>query len=247
MSKFPLTASLVALLTVASAFAQREPPPKEAAASPCPQITIANAYANSNTIVRDGQQVSFAVTLSGGDQAVTPTYVWSTSAGVIVNGQGTRSVTIDSTGAGDVRELRAELWVSGYSGECQTQASVTIRVAGPARKIAEFGELPPEKEDEQIDMLIAALSGTTDNGYVFGYAGRTSPRGYTMPVLKRIKARLLAANIPPERLGIMDAGFREQPSFEVWIAPLGADAPKATPTIKAKDIVYPKTTPAKKT
>lgn len=249
MERLSISFALIVLSIFASDVAAQvttREPAKETAppANPCPQLTLTNI--NGNRIVREGEQIGFGVALSGGDQSVAPTFVWTTSAGSIVSGQSTRSISVDSTGAANDRQLTAELWIGGYPAECTMQASTTVKVAGPARKIVEFSDISVDREAEQIDILISTLAGTSDNVYVFGYAGRTSIRGYTLPVLKRIKARLVAANIPVERLGIIDAGFREQPTFELWIAPLGAEAPRPTPTIKAKDIVYPKITPAKK-
>jgi hypothetical protein len=65
-------------------------------------------------------------------------------------------------------------------------------------------------------------------------------------MLKRIKAQLLASGLQYERLAFIDGGFREEPAIELWIVPVGSDAPRAKPTVNAREIVYPKTTPAKK-
>lgn len=216
---------------------------KEAsAATACPKIEIRSM----NQIVREGTPVSFSAAQTGGDPAVTPTFVWSTSAGIIANGQGTRNISIDSNGAAIDRQITASLWVSGYPAECASQFSETVKVAGPARKVDEFAELTPDLEAEHIKNLTDSLYGVNDNIFVITYAGRNSPRGYATAALKRIKAQIVANGVTSDRIGIIDGGFREEPAYELWVVPVGADMPKATPTIKAKDIIYPKTTPAKK-
>ena len=213
------------------------------AATQCPRFEIRGV---GNRIVREGEPVAFSVAVTGGDTAVTPNFVWSTSAGIIANGQGTRNVSIDSTGASIDRQITASLWVSGYPAECPAQFSETVKVAGPGRKVDEFAELTPELEAEHIKYLTDSLYGVNDNTFVIVYAGRNSLRGYATAALKRIKAPIVANGVTSDRIGIIDGGFREEPAFELWIVPVGADMPKATPTIKAKDIIYPKSIPAKK-
>ncbi len=255
---FLLTLILLAALA-ASTWAQREPATKKdaeikaieakkaetgtAAASPCPKFEIRGV---GGRIVREGEQIPLSVSVNGGDSAVAPTFVWSTSAGIIANGQGTRNVNIDSTGASIDRQITASLWVSGYPAECPAQFSETVKVAGPARKVDEFAELTPDLEAEHVKNLTDSLYGINDNTFVIVYAGRNSLRGYATVALKRIKAQIVANGVTSDRIGIIDGGFREEPAFELWIVPVGADMPKATPTIKAKDIIYPKTTPTKK-
>src|SRR6478672_743688 len=60
--------------------------------------------------VRAGQPVGFMANIAGGDPKVVPTIVWNTSAGTITQGQGSRRIVIDSTGAGDTpdRTVKAE-------------------------------------------------------------------------------------------------------------------------------------------
>ena len=253
---------LLAAATVPS-FAQNDPPSekkrevmireaeartkdatKEAAiATACPKIEIRSPM---NQIVREGTPVTFSAAQTGGDAAVAPTFVWSTSAGIIMSGQGTRNISVDSNGAALDRQITASLWVSGYPGECASQFSQIVKVAGPAIKFDEFAELKPDLEAEHIKSLTDSLYGVNDNIFVITYAGRNSPRSYATAALKRIKAQIVLNGVTSDRIGIIDGGFREEPAFELWIVPVGADMPKSTPTIKAKDIIYPKTTPAKK-
>lgn len=235
---------LVGLSLMLSVSAQEKPktepsPPP----NPCPQFELRAPQAR---IVRDGENIAFSVSLAGGDASVVPTFVWSTSAGVIQSGQGTRNIRVDTTGAGMDRQLRVDIWVGGYPAECPLTGSSALQIAGPATRVAVFGELPVEKEIEELRSFADAISASSDNAYVFGYAGRNNARGYTNLALKRIKTQLLTNGIPYERLALIDGGFREQPAFELWVVPVGADAPKAKPTLTAKDIVYPKVTPAKK-
>jgi hypothetical protein len=139
--------------------------------------------------------------------------------------------------------LNVDLWVGGYAPECSLQANTLLKVASPASKALAFGDIEIDKEAEQLKEFATTVAGSSDNIYVFGYAGRTNPRGFSNTALKRIKAELIASGINYERLALIDGGFREQPEFELWIVPVGAEAPRSKPTVAAKDIVFPKTVP----
>ena len=212
--------------------------------NPCPTIQI---QAPTGKIIRDGQPVTFAVNLAGGDPNVVPTIVWNTSAGTIVGGQGTKSIQVDSSGAGVNREIVADLWVGGLAPECNSQFTGTVRVAGPPTKVGEFGELSVEKENEQLAAFVSALPQANDHVVVIAYAGRSSVRGFSANSLRRIKNQISAGGIPGERVSITDGGFREEPAFELWLVPEGSEPPRATPTVDRKEIVYPKTTPVRTT
>ncbi len=219
---------------------KKDVPPTAPPPNPCPQLAL---NAPGGRILKDGETVSISVNLAGGDASASPNFVWTTSAGVIASGQGTRNVSIDSTGAGNDRQINVDLWVGGYPAECSLQANAVLKVVPPAHKALEFGEIEPEKETDLLKGFLETLSGNTDNIYVFGYAGRNNVRGFSNVTLKRLKTELVANGINYQRLGFIDGGFREVPAFEIWLVPVGADVPRSAPTIAAKDIVFPKTPP----
>lgn len=223
---------------------QPQPPQVQPVVQPpvvqCPQIQV---QVGNPRILRDGEQVVFAANVGGGDPNVQPIYNWSVSSGAIVSGQGTRNITVDSTGAGNDRQIIADLLMSGYSYECNVRANATVQVAAPAKKVDEFGDLPQQDEEGKLGSIINYLSqGTPDRVYIIGYAGRNNVRGYASDVLRRMKAFIAKAG-PADRVVAVDGGFREQPAYEIWVVPIGAESPKATPTIDRKDIVYPKPAP----
>lgn len=243
----------VLMSAAASAQEQGAPPPPSpsvrstpqaaaAPASPCPKIDV-QSPAGRGAGVREGQPVTFAANISGGDQAVAPQILWTVSGGLIRDGQQTRRIEVDTTGAGAMREITADLWIGGYSGECQSQASATVKIIPPASKLDEFGELDTAKENERLAATAAGLSQSEDYLYIIAYAGRTSPRGHAVTALRRIRTQLTTAGLNPGRVSVLDGGFRENPHYELWTFPQGAEPPQATPTIDRKEIVYPKTGP----
>src|SRR5580765_4418621 len=118
-------------------------PAAETPVSPCPSIEL---RAPQKT-VRDGEQVGFTAMLSGGDAKVAPLFNWSISAGTMLSGQGTSKIGVDSTGAGADKGITATVQIGGFPPECTADATVTLYVAGPARKIDEFGALPESDEN----------------------------------------------------------------------------------------------------
>ena len=217
-----------------------------AQASPCPKIDVQTPAIRAG--VRDGQPVTFAANIAGGDQNVTPQLLWTVSNGVIKDGQQTRRIEVDTTGAGSSREITADIWIGGYSGECTSQASATVRIIPPASKADEFGELQPAQENERLGSIAAAISQGDDHLYIIAYAGRTSPRGHATTALRRMRTQLGTLGLSAGRIGVLDGGFRENAEYELWIFPQGAEPPRATPTVDRKEIVFPKASsgPAKK-
>ena len=249
---------VLSLLMCVSAFAQETVPappspvvkatPQAGAGqvSPCPRIEV-QSPAGRGGGVREGQPVTFAANIAGGDQNVTPQILWTVNNGVIKDGQQTRRIEVDTTGAGSTRELTADIWIGGYSGECQSQASATVKIIPPASKADEFGELDTAKENERLSGVAGILAQTDDNLYIIAYSGRTSPRGHAATALRRIRTQLTTLGVSAGRIGVLDGGFRENAEYELWFFPQGAETPKATPTVDRKDIVYPKAaTPARK-
>ncbi len=242
----PVAVCLFVMSMVGSAQSDPPPPPsqqqgpdsvQEKQASPCPQVAIQTVTPRA---IREGQPVSFIARISGGDKAVTPSIVWNVTGGAIRDGQGTTKLDVDSTGAGAYRELVAELWIGGYAAECVTQPSpYRLSVIPPASKIDEFGQLPQESENEKLAAVIQSVQNGNDKIVIIGYAGRTSERMFASTSLRRMRDQIVKSGFPAIRISAFDGGFREQPAFEVWIVPDGAEPPRPTPTIDRKEIVYP--------
>jgi hypothetical protein len=225
---------------------QRSPSPRpEQRSAPCPKVTV---QAQSAKQVRDGQPVSFGANIAGGDPNVQPTLLWSTNGGFIKDGQGTRKIEVDTSGAGVLPdgELVADLWVGGYAPECVIQEKAKIKVIAPAAKFGEFGELPAKAISENLAALASYISQTQDNVYFFSYAGRKSERGYAANWVRKMKDELVIAGLAPRRIIAMDGGFREEPAFEFWIVPIGAEPPRPSPTVRRDEIVFPTRVPVKR-
>jgi len=221
-------------------------PPTATPANPCPAI---NVQAQPAGLIRDGQRVFFSMNLTGGDPNVAPVIVWNTSAGVVVQGQNTHRIEVDTTGAGanPDREIKADLWVGGYAPECQQQATALVKIIPPAVKFGEFGMVDDPTFKRNIETLSNYLSqSTTDSVYVMAYAGRASDRNFLTTWIRKIRDALVAGGLTVNRLRATDGGYREEPVFEFWIIPSGAEPPTPTPTLKRSDVIKPVQKPTKK-
>jgi hypothetical protein len=233
----PLVALALALLPGASASSQQKAPTP----TPCPTVRVSCPDA-----VKENEPPTFTADVSGGDPNVTPTFNWTVSAGTISSGQGTSSITVDTTGTGG-QTVTATVDVGGFDRSCSTSSSCTTSVtknAAPAVKFGEYVTTNLAANKAQLDKFVLALQqDPTAQGYLIAYGGRTSrpedaqkaadnATDYTMNVRKMDGARTLS--------GV--GGYREQPTIELWIAPAGGTPPNATPTVDPKDV---KPAPAK--
>lgn len=218
--------------------AEKQPAPDQPPADPCPRIDIKVP----NLPVREGVPVKLSLALGGGDRKVAPMFDWSVSAGVISSGQGTQNIEIDTIGAGADRAIYATVLLGGFAPECVSSANAVIPIAGPAKKVDEFGSLPDEELSGRIANFMNALS-PADQAYIIAYAGRTNVRGYAATSLRQIRAQASKSGITNDRLITMDGGYRDGAAYELWYVPIGAEAPRPTPTVSARDIVFPKPPP----
>ena len=214
-------------------------------ARPCPQVNVIH---QGGPQIRDGQPVTFTVNVVGGDPKVQATMLWSVSSGFISRGENTRTIVVDSTGAGNTpdRELKAEVWVGGYAPECVLQSSSVVKVIAPALKFGEFGVVPDETLKDNLKQLTNFLSQSPDNLWVIVYTGRKSERGFAQSWAKKIKDGLIANSVEPRRVTVVDGGYREEPLFDFWTVPGGAIPPRPAPTIDRREIMTPRITPVKK-
>jgi hypothetical protein len=209
---------------------------------PCPTASV---HPQPGRPIRDGEPVGFVLNLAGGDPKVMPTIIWSTSGGTITKGQSGRRIEVDTTGAGSTPylEVKADVWVGGYAPQCVVQATSAVKVISPAIKFGDFGVVDDATLERNLDALSKFLSQSPDNLYLIGYAGRDNERGFTVGWLRRMKETLVRKGLSPRRIATIDGGYREEPLFDFWIVPRGAEPPRPEPTLKTSDIVQPKTKP----
>lgn len=210
--------------------------------SPCPYPVSVSAP----TTVNEGEIITFASDVEyGGTAGLRYTWTVSPSTARVISGAGTPTITVDSTGVGGQRII-ATLTVDDGSADpsCRQTAQSVALVTAPERKVIvarEFDECENCTFDDQkarLDNLAVELQNDpTTTAYIIAYGGRYSPLAQVELLMKRARNYIVEQRgIDARRLVIVNGGFRETDSVELWLVPSGAAAPRATPTVQAGEV-----------
>jgi hypothetical protein len=188
---------------------------------PCPTVSV-----SCPSDVDQGSPITFTASVSG-DMSVT--YNWSVSAGTISSGQGTSSVTVDTTGLGG-QTVTATVELGGLDPSCSRTASCTTGIRAPvppAVKFDEYGNIKFNDEKARLDNYAIQLQNQPGaQGYILAYgscAGEAEARA------NRAKDYLVnTRGIDASRLMTVDGGCRSDLAVELWVVPTGATPPAAS-------------------
>ncbi|HEX8775287.1 MAG TPA: hypothetical protein VF735_17090 [Pyrinomonadaceae bacterium] len=191
----------------------------------CPQLVIACPL----YIVPQDTQLRFSALVAGQDTGTALTYTWSLSSGTVSAGQGTPSITVDTTGLGG-RRITATVSVSGLAARCQNMASCAIYVARPkdARLLDTYGDLDFNLEKTRLLNLVTELRNAPESeGYIIVYGGRCSAETEALERAERAKDWLINEHgIEASHIVTIDGGYRESPATEIFIGPVDATLPE---------------------
>ena len=209
---------------------------------PCvevPRIACPTIDVSCPDTVSVGEPITFTASVSGGDPNVTPTFNWTVSAGTIRSGQGTSTITVDTTGLGG-QTVTATVDVGGYDRSCTGSDSCTVSVTGirEGRRIDEYGRIQRNDEKARLDNFAIELQNDpTAQGYVICYGGRVGRAGESNTRCEFARNYLVnTRGIDPGRIVTIDGGFREEATTELWLVPSGAVAPTASPNVDPSEV-----------
>jgi hypothetical protein len=215
-------------------------PPVVVPKSPCPFPVNVSAP----PVVAEGDLITFTADVSySGTSALNYTWTVSPYDNKIVNGAGTPTLTVDSTGLGG-KAVTAILVVDDGSGEamCKQSAQASTKIQQPPppreRSSREFDVCCSCSFDDQkarLDNLgIELQNDPSTTSYIIAYGARTSRVGQAERLLARAKDYLVQKRqVDPGRLVTLNGGYREEDCVELWLVPQGATPPQATPTVQA--------------
>src|SRR5688572_4648487 len=123
------------------------PPPRPV----CPNVSI---YCPD--VQQAGSPITFTASISGGTPGVTPVYNWVVSAGRILSGQGTTTITVDTAGLAG-QPITATVEVAGYNLECRAQCQAAVPAPPNPTRFDEFGELQRDDEKARLDVFAIEL------------------------------------------------------------------------------------------
>ncbi|HVS22054.1 MAG TPA: hypothetical protein VHD88_09420 [Pyrinomonadaceae bacterium] len=195
-------------------------------APPPPPIVCPNVTVSCPDLAAENAPATFTATISGGSANITPSYNWTISAGRIISGQGTPSITVDTTGLGG-QSVRANLEVGGYGMRCPASCATSIPIVSKPRKFDEYYDIARNDEKARLDNYAIQLRGEPGSqGYIIVYPSRRGRAGEAQARAKRISDYLVnSRGIDSSRFTITMGTAREDWLVELWIVPSGATPP----------------------
>jgi hypothetical protein len=188
----------------------------------CPTLSV-----SGGGVVNPGESMSFTANVSGGT-ATDITYNWTVSNGTISSGQGTPSITVDTTGL-DGQNIQATVTISGSLCEqCVRNGQETGSVSAKPkpRLFDEFGKLPDDEVKARIQNLYVELGNNpSSQGYIINYG---TDREITARE-RQIQKAINFLKLDPSRVTIVRGGANPNGAgvnTRVWIVPPGADNPQ---------------------
>lgn len=193
------------------------PPPRPV----CPNVTI-----NCPDVQQAGTPITFTASVSGGTAGVTPVYNWTVSAGQIISGQGTPTITVDTAGLAG-RPVAATVAVAGYNLDCRASCQASVPAPPNPTKFDEIGEIQRDDEKARFDVFAIELQNSPGTqGYIIAYGGRSKRSGTGRQRAERARDYLVATRgIDASRIVVIDGGARDTGSTQLWLVPPGATPP----------------------
>jgi hypothetical protein len=185
----------------------------------CPTLSVSGP----SGVVTPGQPMTFTASSSG-----DVTYNWTVSAGTISSGQGTSSITVDTTGLAG-QNVTATVEINGSaivpSCGCTTTASETgsVQARPTATQIDEFGKVTNDDIKARVDGFFTQLNNNpTAQGYIINYGTPAEIKARRAAIMKAITFRKYDAS----RVTFIDgpdSGNGINTKF--YLVPAGADNP----------------------
>ncbi|MEO6655241.1 MAG: hypothetical protein ABIO36_04095 [Pyrinomonadaceae bacterium] len=150
----------------------------------CPDLTVSGP----SGITSPGSPMTFTASTSG-----DVTYSWTVSAGTISSGQGTPSITVDTTGLSN-QNVTATVDIGGREAECNCTitASATGDVAGvpTASIVDEFGAKTDDEIKANVDNFFIQLNNNPSaRGFIINYGSAAEIKKRRAQIMKAINFR----------------------------------------------------------
>jgi len=194
---------------------------------PPPPPVCFDVFINCPDRVEVDQPVTFSSALTGGSGNVAPVYNWTVSVGRIIEGQGTSSIKVDTTGLAG-QTIKATLSMGGYGLDCSASCTVSFPVPLTCRKFDEFPDLARNDEKARLDNFAIELQNDpSSTAYVIihpGQRGRSRQvQAHTTRIVdylgnsRGFDARRIITLVGPSQPDLL---------VELWICPQGATPPR---------------------
>ena len=210
--------------------------------SPCPFPVNISAPKQVN----EGEIITYTADVAyGGNAALRYNWKVTPSSAKIISGLGSPTLNVDSTGLGGQRITATLTADDGSSDPACIQSAQAVSVITPrerkiivAREFDECNSCSLDDQKARLDNLAVELQNDPSTRvYILAYGGRMSPLGQVEKLMNRSRDYLITQRgIDASRIVVVNGGFREEDSVELWVVPSGAAAPKPTPTVQAGEV-----------
>jgi len=194
------------------------PPPRPV----CPNIEI---ICPTNIVI--DQPLTFSSRLSSVAPTLPPVYNWTVSAGTIIEGQGTNTITVDTTGLAG-QTVKATLRMGGYTIDCSASCAVSIPIPpAKCRKFDEFPDIARDDEKARLDNYgVEILGDPTSTAYVIVHPSRSGKPGDAQKHITRIVDYLVnSRGVDANRIVTLVGSARDDSMVELWACPQAATPP----------------------
>jgi len=173
------------------------------------------------------EPLTFRSTVSGGSNA-RQTYNWTVSAGRILDGQGTDTIHVDTTGLAG-QSITATLSMGGYNLDCSATCTVQFPVPVECKKFDEFPSIAYNDMKARLDNYAIELQNDpTATAYVIVYPGLRGRPGEVPKNTTRIVDYLVnSRGINAQRIVTLVGPPRDALLVELWLCPQGAKSPSS--------------------
>ncbi|MBA3766695.1 MAG: hypothetical protein H0W99_06860 [Acidobacteria bacterium] len=220
-SRFKYLAAICFSLTSLSMSA-----PPQSLATKCPSITVECPI----NILQPGDPFTVTANVTDADPNLNLIYNWSVSSGIITNGQGTPTITMDTTGTGG-ETITATVEIGGLDSSCANTASCSyITCPVPvSRRFDKYGDLAFADEKKRLDNFAEQLKNEPGSqAYIIAYGKQGARIGDAQVRADRAKQYLIdKLGIKAERILTIDGGIHVRFTLELWITPQGGRPPTA--------------------
>jgi hypothetical protein len=191
----------------------------------CPSLSVDCPF----EVVELGVPVTFSAIITGSSLASNYTYHWTISAGTIISGQDTPTITVNRNGL-EGGSLRATVEVSGFPTGCSVTASCTAQIFNVdcCRLFDIYGDIPFNKEKARLKEFALQLQREPGAiGQIIAYTRRPTDSEEAKVRAERARNYLIKKRgLEPERIIIKDGGYRDaEDTVELWVIPPGASYP----------------------
>lgn len=188
----------------------------------CPAVEV-----TCPTTIGLDQPLTFTSHYTGGTAGISPVFNWTVSAGTIIEGQGTDTIKVDTTGMAG-QTIRASLSLGGYNLECAANCAVSIPVPKlVGRRFDEFPDISRNDEKARLDNFAIELQNDPSaTAYVIVYPGKPGKRGEVQEHAGRIVEYLVnSRGLDQHRIVTLVGPARNALHVELWVTPRGATPP----------------------